>query len=151
LHRNWYQAGLIWATSLVTLDEWVRTGEAPEPMPRIERDENGIVYDEFGMAEGGVRTPIINVPIASYFAGVTTPPTQDPCGVAGSKIALSGTTRIFTGAQLAELYDDGDDFLKKFNASIKDALGKGFLLPQDAERLEGRAEEAADWVDAAIG
>ena len=151
LHRNWYQAGFIWSSALVALDEWVRTGDAPEPMPRIKRDADGVVFDEHGMMVGGVRTPIIDVPIASYFAGVTNPPTQDPCGVAGGAAALTGTTRVFTAAQLAELYNSGDDFLTKFNASIDEAETNGYILPADAELLRRLAKDAAAFVDAAVG
>jgi hypothetical protein len=149
LSRNWYQAGLIWSSALVALDDWVRTGEAPKPMPRIQRNEDGVVFDEHGMMKGGVRTPIIDVPIASYFAGVTMPPTQDPCGVAGGAVALSGFTRVFSAEKLAELYESGDDFLAKFNASIDEALANGFILEADAERLRKRAKDAARFVDAA--
>ncbi len=149
LTSNWYQAGLIWSSALVTLDKWVRTGEAPKPMPRIERDADGVVFDEYGMMKGGVRTPIIDVPIASYFAGVTMPPTTDPCGIAGGAAALVGTTRIFSAEQLAELYSSGEDFLEKFNASIDSSLEKGFILPSDADRLRKRAKDAAAFVAAA--
>jgi len=151
LSRNWYQAGLIWSSALVALDDWLRTGEAPEPMPRIERDEDGVVWDEFGMMKGGLRTPIIDVPIASYYAGVTMPPTTDPCGVVGGAAALVGTTRVFTGEQLADLYDSGADFEAQFNDSIDSALANGFILEADAERLRERAEDAAAFVDDAIG
>ncbi|HYI45175.1 MAG TPA: alpha/beta hydrolase domain-containing protein [Actinomycetota bacterium] len=151
LHRNWYQAGLIWSSSLVTLDEWLRTGVAPEPMPRIERDENGVVFDEHGVMKGGLRTPIVDVPIASYFAGVTMPPTQDPCGVAGGAAALVGTTRVFTAEQLAELYPTPEDYLEKFNAATDEALANGHILPSDAERLRERAKDAADFIAQATG
>ncbi len=152
LTRNWYQAGLIWSAALVALDDWLRTGAAPAPMPRAERDENGeLVWDEHGNLKGGVRTPILDVPIATYYAGVTPPPTNDPCGVAGSRVALSGFTRVFDAAKLASLYSSRDDFLTKFNESIDSAVANGFILEADADRLRVRAEEAADFVDAAVG
>ncbi|MGH2756801.1 MAG: alpha/beta hydrolase domain-containing protein [Actinomycetota bacterium] len=149
LSRNWYQAGLIWSSALVTLDRWVRTGVAPDPMPRIKRDKDGVAFDEFGMMKGGVRTPIIDVPIASYFAGVTMPPTSDPCGMVGGAIALSGTTRVFTGEQLAKLYPTPKDYLKKFYAATEEAAGNGSILPADADRLRKRASEAAKFIAAA--
>ena len=151
LHRNWYQPGLIWATSLVALDDWVRSGRAPEPMPRAARGPDGTLqFDEFGNLLGGVRTPILDVPIASYFAGITPAPTTDPCGVAGGRMALTGTTRIFTAEQLGALYESGDDFLQKFNDATTEALRAGFITPEDADRLRGRAEAAAAFVDNAI-
>ena len=150
LTRNWYQAGHIWSAALVTLDEWVRTGESPKPMPRVTRNEDGVVFDEFGMMKGGVRTPIIDVPIASYYAGVTMPPTTDPCGIAGGAVALSGTTRVFTGDQLAELYPTPDAYLKRFEAATKDAVANGYILASDEDALLKRAKEAADFIGAAI-
>ena len=151
LTRNWYQAGYIWSSALVTLDEWVRTGKAPDPMPRIERDENGVVFDEFGMMKGGVRTPIIDVPIASYYAGVSLPPTQDPCGVVGGAVALSGTTRIFTAEQLTELYPKPGVFLEKFEAATREAIAEGYILGSDAEQLLGDARKAAEFVATTTG
>ena len=146
LSRNWYQAGYIWSSALVTLDEWVRTGDAPDPMPRIERNADGVMFDEFGMMKGGVRTPIIDVPLASYYAGVSMPPTQDPCGVAGGAIALSGTTRIFTAEQLAELYPKPGDYLKRFEVATKEAVANGHILATDADQLLNDAKEAAKFI-----
>jgi hypothetical protein len=120
-------------------------------MPRIVRNEEGVVFDQFGMMKGGVRTPIIDVPIASYYAGVTMPPTSDPCGVAGGAVALSGTTRVFTGDQLAELYPTPQDYLKKFDAATDDAVRNGYILPSDAEQLRKRAKDAADFIATATG
>ena len=151
LTRNWYQAGYIWSSALVTLDEWVRTGVAPDPMPRIERNADGVVFDEFGMMKGGVRTPIIDVPIASYYAGVSMPPTQDPCGVVGGAIALSGTTRIFTAEELAELYPKPGVYLEKFEAATKEAIAEGFILSSESSELLRNAKEAAKFIAETTG
>ena len=53
--------------ALATLHSWVRTGEPAPHAPRIElsdADPPRLVLDAHGLAEGGIRTPWIDVPTA---------------------------------------------------------------------------------------
>jgi hypothetical protein len=146
--RNYFQAKYAFSASLVALDEWVRTGEAPAPMPRAARDASGRLYDEHGNLAGGIRSPLLEVPIATYFGGGV-PSNTEPCGAVGGRIPLTGTTRVFDAAKLASLYASGEDYLRKFQAAIGAALDAGMLLPEGARDLRARANEAAAFVDAA--
>jgi hypothetical protein len=148
--RNYFQAGPFYSLALVALDDWVRSGEPPAPMPRAERAGGGRVWDEHGNLRGGLRSPLLEVPIATYFAGGV-PDQADPCGAVGGRTPLTGTTRIFDAGKLAALYGSGEGYLQAFTAAVDDALAAGHLLPESAEWLLERAPEAAAFVDAAIG
>jgi hypothetical protein len=148
--RNYFQAGPYYSLALVALDDWVRTGEPPAPMPRAERDENGRVWDEHGNLRGGMRSPLLEVPIATYYSGGV-PSALNPCGAVGGRTPLTGTTEVFSAAKLAGLYESGEDYLTAFTVAVDTALDDGFLLPESADWLLERAEEAAAFVDDAIG
>lgn len=142
VRANYSQAGLNWSAALVALDDWVKTGVAPEPMPRLTRDENGRVYDEHDNMVGGVRRPYLDVPIATYFGGDVPDGSTDPCANIGGRMALSGFTRVFSADKLAELYPTADDYLTQFEAAVDDALANGFILPEGAADLRDRAQRA---------
>jgi hypothetical protein len=153
LTRNYYQAGFIWAAAVVAVDDWVRTGIAPPSQPRIERTADGTdeVFDEHGNAKGGVRGPLVDAPIASYYAGVTSPPGNHPCARAGGASALSGTTHVFDAAKLKALYPTQDAYLQRFDAGVQQALEAGTLLREGVEPLRRRARLAAAWIGANTG
>ena len=85
--------------AFANLDRWVRDGT---PAPRAERVEvkNGgtpqaaIATDEFGNAIGGVRSPYLDVPAATYYASTPGPGT---CGNLGHK-------ETFTWERLENVY-----------------------------------------------
>ena len=147
--RNWFQAKHAFSAALVALDDWVRTGEAPDPMPRVTRDTTGRLYDAHGNVRGGVRNPLLEVPIAAYFGGGR-PPGTDPCAQAGGSVPLTGTTRVFDAAKLKSLYTSGADYYAKFEVATAKAVKDGMLLPEGATHLLRYAREAAAWVDTAV-
>lgn len=142
LRANYYIAGYVWSAALVALDDWVRTGVAPASMPRLARDESGRVYDEHGNMVGGVRTPLLDVPIATYFGGDVPTGSTDPCANGGGRMALSGWTRVFSADKLAELYPTPDAYVEQFDAAVDAALAAGFILPEGADDLRRRARDA---------
>jgi hypothetical protein len=150
---NYSVSGYAWSAALVALDTWVRTGKAPKPQPRVARNANGSrKFDAHGNILGGVRMPLMEAPIASYFAGFNVAPTEtDPCGVAGGAAYLKGTTRIFDAPTLKELYPTPQAYLKKFDAGLQRAVAAGIVLPEGAPDLERRSRIAAKWVAAATG
>lgn len=129
---NHFLAGPIWGAALVALDDWIRTGVAPAPQPRAERDAAGRVYDQYGNLKGGVRSALLDVPIATYYAGGV-PATGEPCA-AGGAAPLTGVTKVFDPLTLAALYPTPESYLQQFEASLDDMMAAGTLLP------EGKAE-----------
>jgi hypothetical protein len=116
--------------ALAALDRWVGTGLPPASAPRLatRRDEPGMLeLDRDGIALGGVRTPWVDVPVATL-SGLG----RDAAGAA----IIFGSTRAFDAATLASRYPGGrDEFLARFRASADDAAGKGFLLPSDLDEI----------------
>jgi hypothetical protein len=147
LRRNYFDVSYQWAAALVALDDWLRTGKAPRPMPRARRDANGRVYDQHDNLAGGVRSPLVDVPIATYYAGLAGPAgTTDPCGVVGSNYPLYGTTKVFDAPTLAKLYPTPETYLKKFDAAVNAAVAAGSLLREDVPEIRRRARDAAKWL-----
>ena len=107
------------------------------------------MFDEHDNLAGGVRSPLVDVPIARYFAGGAVTPSADPCGIAGGAAVLLGTTRVFDAAKLAELYPTPDAYLRKFDASVRAAVEAGSLLREDVPEIRRRACATAKWLSTA--
>lgn len=120
--------------ALWNLDRWVRTGHAPskaKPMEATAGDQPDkrpvLVRDANGETEGGVRTPWVDVPTASYAGS----------GNSGSPLAfLAGVTEPFDAPTLDRLYPGGkSEYLKKFEASLDAAIKAGFIVPADKKEI----------------
>jgi hypothetical protein len=125
-------------TALWNLDRWVRDGEEPPRAPRLKTlagDKPGappqLVLDANGDAEGGIRTPWVDVPTARL-SGVGNSP--------GNLGSLVGVTEPFDQVLLDKLYPGGrTEYLKKFNRSLESAIKAGFILPADAADIKAMA------------
>ncbi|HEX5616080.1 MAG TPA: alpha/beta hydrolase domain-containing protein [Acidimicrobiia bacterium] len=118
------------------LVEWVREGTPPPVAPRLEvettSDDVRIVRDEYGNARGGIRTPLVDVPVATL--------SGDPVEGGGPFCFLFGSTTPFDAATLAELYPTHDDYVDAFTAAADEAVEAGFLLRDDADAMIAKAE-----------
>ena len=88
-----------------------------------------LARDVYGNALGGVRSPHVDVPIAtlnSVNSGVFF------CG-------LFGSTAPLTPGQLLALYPTHEDFVTKWLGAIYTGVANGFLLPADAGELYAAA------------
>ena len=117
------------------LDAWVATGKVPPSAPRIEVDAAGaIVRDEHGNAVGGIRTPPVDVPVATL--------SGEP--QAGPVIcSLFGSTKAFDLATLTAVHGTRASYLAAFTASLDDAIANGFLLEDDRAAMLAEAEAVA--------
>ncbi|MFV8166998.1 alpha/beta hydrolase domain-containing protein [Mycobacterium sp. 134] len=118
--------------AVASLTHWVRAGEAPTSIPPLELTEGGqirFVLDANGIAEGGVRTPWVDVPIART-SGLA--PNESPMSF------LFGSGEPFDATKLRELYPGGaNEYLDKFTAALDRAIEAGVIVPADrAEILE---------------
>jgi hypothetical protein len=122
--------------ALFQLDGWVRDGTPPPKAKRLRVEGTGedvrIVRDEHGNATGGIRTPSIDVPLATITG-------EENAG--GSFCALFGTTEPFDAATLAELYPTHEDYVKAFDRATRKAVAKGHLLPREARHLRAAARQ----------
>jgi hypothetical protein len=85
-----------------------------------------IVTDANGNGVGGVRTPQVDVPIAT-FTGIQPGPII---------CQLFGTTTVFTDAQLAALYSSHKDFVSKYKKAVKRSQKAGWILAPDAKLMK---------------
>jgi hypothetical protein len=122
--------------AISALNRWVRKGKAPKSAPRLELDPGPpvrILTDANGNGLGGIRTPQVDVPIAT-FAGE-----QD-----GSILCrLFGTTTVFSEAQLAALYPSHKDFVSKYKKALKRSVKAGWILKPDAKPMKEWAIESS--------
>ena len=121
-------------TAIADLRRWVTDDDfRPPHSPRIVVDGNGtIVRDQFGNARGGIRTPQLDVPIATLSGQ------NNDHGFCG----LFGQTIPFNAQTLASLYPTHDVYVGKFERATDRAQDRGFLLPVDARGIETIARTA---------
>jgi hypothetical protein len=109
--------------ALWQLDRWIRTGQAAPQAPALKLTQDKppqLVADANGIAEGGLRTPWVDVPTA-VLSG------------AGDMV---GFGKPFDAATLERLYPGGKPaYLKKFETSLDAAIAGGFVLPEDKREI----------------
>lgn len=124
---------LVLNAALAHLDRWVTSGTPPPRAPRLETTVDGeIARDDRGIAQGGIRTPLVDVPVATN--------NGEP-NDGGSFCILFGTSKPFDAATLAELYPTREDFVRAFDAATDKAVKAGFLVEPDAQQLKDAAAE----------
>ncbi|MCV7398674.1 hypothetical protein H7K24_00690 [Mycobacterium fragae] len=121
--------------ALSALCRWVETGQPPpsaDPIESSATDPPQPVTDANGLAQGGVRTPWVDVPIART------------SGIGSEETAMSaifGSGEPFDAATLRSLYPGGaTDYLQRFTAALDSAIQAGFILPADREEILKIAE-----------
>jgi hypothetical protein len=121
---------------------WADGGPVPAPSARIETLplQNGkeavIVRDANGIAKGGIRNPLVDVPVAT----VTGKPPGGASLANAGICALFGQTIPFDQAKLVDLYGTADNYLAQFRTSADKEVAGGFLLRPDADELIAEAE-----------
>lgn len=118
--------------ALSALNSWVAAGNAPPSSPRLEIAEATaptFVKDAVGNTKGGIRSPWVDVPIATYSA----------FGPPGPGFAsIFGTTELFDPSRFAAHYPGGSaPYLQKFEVALESAIQAGFILGADRrEKLD---------------
>jgi hypothetical protein len=123
-------------SALRHLDAWVRDGEAPPEAARLEVHDAGtspvFVRDEDGNARGGIRTPQLDVPVATL--------SGEPAGAATTICLLLGSTIPLPEERLAARYETRADYLAAYTAAADAAIEAGFVLADDRDALLADAE-----------
>lgn len=114
------------AAALRAMQTWITEGTAPTSAGPIQTADGEIVRDEHGNALGGVRTPQVDVPVATL-SGET------------RGIPLNGFTTRFDATQLHDLYGSNEAYVAQFTAAAEEAVEAGFLLEEDADLLIAEA------------
>jgi hypothetical protein len=124
--------------ALWRLNRWVRTGRVRGgSAPRLAITAGNppvIERDAFGNARGGIRTPAVDVPVA----------THSGLGQTGSAFcSIFGTTTAFDAATLAQLYPSHADYVRAVVRSARRAKRAGYLLKADVTAIK-QAANASD-------
>jgi Alpha/beta hydrolase domain len=122
--------------ALNALNRWVRRGKPPKSAPRLEVAAGppvAIQVDENGNARGGIRTPQVDVPIATF--------TGEQAGRVTCR--LFGSTTPFDAAKLTSLYPTHKAFVSAYNKALKRSVRAGWILPADAKLMKRWAAPAS--------
>jgi hypothetical protein len=120
------------------LTNWIETGTAPVHAPGLDVTPGAtpeVVRDSDGIALGGIRTPPVDVPVATL-SGVPGPNSSTICLLLGSTISMST-------AQLAQLYPSRAVYLARYDADANATIKAGFVLPADRAALNAYADPSA--------
>ena len=118
------------------LERWVRDGTPPpkaEPIaiagkfPYLKT-----AVDSNGNAKGGVRSPYLEVPIATYYAS------REGRGLC----TLFGYEVPFNSSLLKKLYPTHAEYVSKVNRSTDKLFKQGWLLKADAQQIKTDAAQA---------
>jgi hypothetical protein len=115
-------------SALRHLNSWISTNTQPPHAPRLQTvTVQPLVYqvDEFGNVLGGIRTPAVDAPVARI-NGLGQPP-----GGLNQFCFLFGVTVPLTQEQLVDRYMDRIHFVIDWTVSTFEAIGEGFVLPED--------------------
>ena len=112
------------------LETWLLTGTAPPTADRLELDTSGstavAVRDADGNALGGVRTPLVDMPMDTL-SGVPASSSVF-CMLLGSTVPLSDL-------RVGELYSSRAEYQQLYEASANEAIAAGFVLEDDHAAL----------------
>ena len=124
---NTGQAHYVLDAAQHALHRWVTAGVAPTRAPRLQVTPAGsFVLDSHGNVVGGVRTPAVDVPVATL-SGI---------GQTGASFCfLFGTTTPFSAEKLAELYPTYAHFVARWTARTASLVAAGFIRPADGAEL----------------
>jgi hypothetical protein len=121
----------IFHSSFANLDRWVRQGTPPPRADRMEVANAGtpqarLVTDQFGNGVGGVRTPYVDVPTATYRISHGTNP-----GCRGN----FGYSEPFDWVRLDAEYGSYETYASKLNDALDRAVAERWLTETDAQKI----------------
>lgn len=127
-------------TALHALNLWVTKGIEPATGKPLKTDESGKpITDEHGNTVGGIRTPAVDVPIATLKGQRE----SDGTDMANMMCSMFGQTIPFTPEKLLELYPTHDDYVKKVRDSAQKAREAGFLLNYEETAIVSEAQASS--------
>ncbi|MCU1337338.1 MAG: hypothetical protein JWO19_2919 [Bryobacterales bacterium] len=111
--------------TLVNLDQWARKGKpAPHGNP-IEIKDGAVALDAAGNGLGGVRSPWVDVPAATYFPGSTPAACRE-----------FGHTVEFDKARMDSLYGSDKNYQSKFSQSVDQLVKAGWFTESDGKKMK---------------
>ncbi len=138
---------LVIKAALHALHEWMINGTNPPTADPLQTDAEGnAVLDEHGNALGGIRTPHVDVPVATLKTDMEVVTVNSGCGGGGLSEMICGVfgeTVPFSDEKLNGLYESHEDYVGKVTASANEAQTAGFLLAPEVQSIieDAQAEE----------
>lgn len=120
---------------------WVRGGPAPSTPARLKIKPGATPrfgLDRFGNVRGGVRTPAVVAP-TSVLSGIGPADASTTC-------RLFGSSKHFSAHRLVRVHGTKAAFLSAVRASLKRAVGGGYVLRADRRGILRDARTVASWV-----
>jgi hypothetical protein len=117
--------------ALDALTRWViDRNDAPPTSPQMTENADGSLARDpvTGNTLGGIRTPGVDAPVATYFGD------KDQCA------PTLGKTVPYDAAKLAAVHGTRDAYLAEVRRSADAAVGAGFLLAPDGAEIVAAAE-----------
>lgn len=140
---NGFSAGPHWLivqAAHTALDNWITTSIAPPNPPLLTVQSTSpftLSRDVHGNALGGIRTPHVDVPIATLDDDNAAPPGGFPF------CALFGRTIPFSEAKVMQLYPTHADFIQQWSASVDASVAAGFVPFEEGVFLK---DAASGWL-----
>jgi hypothetical protein len=136
---NTYPFSDVANAAFADLTRWVDNGVAPPHAPTIDVSSRGsILRDSFGNALGGLRTPFVDVPIATYTPTDTVAHTTAFSGFC----ILYGYNTPFSHTTLKSLYTSHGQYVSRVAQEADQLVREGFWLGPDAEEVIKQAARA---------
>lgn len=126
--------------AFANLDSWISHNIAPPRASRLDPGDRPTwpaqaVTDPFGNPIGGVRTPAVDVPTATYLPHGRKAPHSNNSSYAGYDIP-------FSPGYLSVLYPTHADYVQKVTADVHALQAGRWLTPADADALIAQAQAA---------
>ncbi|HMJ55543.1 MAG TPA: alpha/beta hydrolase domain-containing protein [Polyangiaceae bacterium] len=121
--------------ALHALHLWMTDGTAPEKGELLMDNDGGPLTADNGNVLGGVRTPDVDVPIATLSG-------MPAAGSSNILCSLFGHTTPFTPEKLMQLYPTHEDYVMKVKDSARKSGVAKFLLGPEEQAMVAEAEAA---------
>jgi hypothetical protein len=131
--RSRFPNGLAFNAAFRNLDAWVRKGKSPPRVAPIEVADGKAVLDYHGNVRGGIRSPFVDVPTATWTGSSTG---ASFCFIAGHEIP-------FDKAKLKLLYPKHSNYASDVQRSVNALVREGTLLREDGAELVREARRAS--------
>ncbi len=138
---NMFPVANVFNAAFAALRKWVDDGTPPPRAARIKTTAGGatVLRDGFANALGGLRTPFLDVPTATYSPSDNVAQPTELSGLC----PLIGYSTPLSLARLRSLYPTHAAYVEKVARASGRLVRLGFWLPADATRVVQQAAEAA--------
>lgn len=108
---------------------WAEGGPPPPPSQYIRVEDGQPVLDAHGNVQGGVRSPLLDVPTSTWTGSSTG---ESFCFIAGHEVP-------FSAEELARLYPSQEAYEAAFAVRTDELVAARFITPEDGEALKQEA------------